>query len=68
MPLSEKTHRMPHQPPGLTYREAMDGLCEAHRMLSTILQGRLTRETRIQLQVLSDMLERLLARDDGRTR
>ena len=51
---------MPHRPPGLTYREALDGLREVQRILRLVLQAELTSVVRLQI--------RTLAKDDGRRR
>jgi hypothetical protein len=59
---------MGRRPRGITYAEAMDALRDAHQTLHDLLQARFGRETREQLVLLRDRLERVLNRDNGRRR
>ena len=58
--------RAPRPP---TYREMMDALGDAHLKLRNILvSNRLSPDARDLLQIVFDEIDRLVAKDDGRSR
>ena len=57
---------MARRPRAVTYAEAMDALLDAYHTLQDLLQARFGRETREQLVLLRDRLERVVNRDNGR--
>ena len=56
------------RPSGVRYREALDALRTIHLALQQVLEARLTAAVRIQIETLVQMVERLLSRDNGRSR
>ena len=59
---------MPRRPRPVTYAEAMAALHDAYQTLRDLLDSRVGRNTREQLELLRDRLALVATRDDGRGR
>ncbi len=57
---------MPRRPRPVTYAEAMSALHDIYLTLQDILRRRLGQQTREQLELVTERLEPLVRRDNGR--
>jgi len=58
---------MPRRPRSFSYDEARDALYVTYRTLQRVLEMRMSSAVRSQLLTLQDMLQRIVARDNGRS-
>jgi len=58
---------MPRRPRSFSYDEARDALHVTYRTLQRVLEMRMSSAVRSQLLTLQDMLQRIVARDNGRS-
>ena len=58
---------MARRPRGIPYREAVNALHVTYQTLQRIIDMRMSSAVRSQLLTLQDMLQRIVARDNGRS-